>query len=485
MGKKNVTKSNNKKTSNKAINKTSNKAINKTSNKAINNTLNKALIEVLKEAGLFIILIMFFTLGLCGVAKISRDSLRPNFEKSAEFLNSGNVYPQIFEGLESSRLDRYADSILLGIAWQYDPDKPFLSTMQSLYFVNPKENVNANLAEAVSKDAPANVNYYRYWHGSILIVRPLLLILSLKGIYILNCILLVLLLALLIVILVKKHMYFPVVGLILGLILTSAWYVPFCLEYTWTFLLMTIFSLITIWAVSHKKENIYGCLFLGFGMITSFFDFLTTETLTLTLPLLLFVRLEADNVEFINAYERHKQQKAMDKKSLVTAFRLSITWLIGYAASWATKWLLTSIALGKNILPYISGNISNRLGGEEWVDLPLGQFLIGALSRNISCLLPLDFGKVGIIIGFVIFIIYLYFVYVYGKKPGNRSRFLIYCLVSIIPFLRFLLLHNHSYLHCFFTFRAQLATILGLVLIAEELGLRLPWGKESRREGNK
>ena len=46
---------------------------------------------------------------------------------------------------------------------------------------------------------------------------------------------------------------------------------------------------------------------------------------------------------------------------------------------------------------------------------------------------------------------------------------IIYGIVGLIPYARYLVLHNHSYLHCFFTYRAQIATILAMFLITGSL----------------
>ena len=61
-----------------------------------------------------------------------------------------------------------------------------------------------SLAEAVKTDPPANMEYLRYWHGSLMIIRPLLAILNIEQIYIFNSIVLLALLALLVVLLVKN-----------------------------------------------------------------------------------------------------------------------------------------------------------------------------------------------------------------------------------------------------------------------------------------
>lgn len=58
----------------------------------------------------------------------------------------------------------------------------------------------------------------------------------------------------------------------IGLILTTAWYVPFCLEYLWTYLIMFIVTIIAILIENKKKEYINILMFIT-GIITFFLIF--------------------------------------------------------------------------------------------------------------------------------------------------------------------------------------------------------------------
>ena len=65
--------------------------------------------------------------------------------------------------------------------------------------------------------------------------------------------------------------------------------------------------------------------------------------------------------------------------------------------------------------------------------------------------------------------LYFYIAYVYRVKGADKKQILMYVFIGCIPYIRYLVLHNHAYLHNFFTYRAQLATILAMILILEEL----------------
>ena len=93
----------------------------------------------------------------------------------------------------------------------------------------------------------------------------------------------------------------------------------------------------------------------------------------------------------------------------------------------------------------------------------------GAVFRNIALLFPLNFGKtygevVLIFSGMVFLILCVWFSYRKNKvEDGWLLKLLM--LIGIIPYIRYIVLSNHSYLHYFFTYRAQLVTITVLFYV--------------------
>lgn len=408
----------------------------------------------------YILVFLIVTVLLLGVlvlsAKIPKSAIKENMQESAVYLCEGELFGMVVEGVNSSKIDRYADSILLAIAYQYDSDKPLTSVMWSSYYHSDFDNENENLLAAVTNDYEANQQYLRYWHGSNAIVRPLLTFLKLKEIYILNGVLLVLLIICLFVILLKHKAYVPAVGIAFGLVLTSAWFVPFSLEYTWTYLLMLLASIIGIRLMFKKRYKSMGVFFLICGMVTNYLDFLTTETLTLTVPLLLMLWVE------------HKQNRQeTTKNSFHITGKAVAAWGFGYVGMWMMKWLIASIVLSENVMPYVSEHIGERIGGD--LGIGLLQYIFGAIWNNIKCLFPFEYGIIGAFTGIALVIFPVYVGYVYYGKHINKKCVILYTLIGLIPYIRYAVLHNHSYLHCFFTYRAQMATILAVVLILEQL----------------
>ena len=416
------------------------------------------------------VLAVFVLLGtLVLIAMIPRSYIKANMEESAKYLCDGEVFDEIIEDISGSKYDHYADSILLAINYQYDNEKPITSVMWSSYYYNKYQNENVNLLDAVTNDREANEQYLRYWHGSNVIVRPLLVIFNIKQIYILNAILLVALITANIIILIRKKAYIPIVGLMAGLVGTSFWFVPFSLEYTWTFMLMLIILPVCILLAYNDKEDKLGLVFMLGGIFTNYLDFLTTETLTFTVPLLMTLWILQNRGKFENT-----------KQMFLIAAKWIAAWTFGYIGMWLMKWIIASIVLGENVLPYIVPHVSERIGGDIGVG-PI-KYVFGAIWRNIQCLFPLEYGIIGTFIGIIIVLFIIYTGYVYHADNIDVKGLFPYIIVGMIPYVRYVVLLNHSYLHYFFTYRAQLATILAIVLLIDKLvDGRWPVGVNKRK----
>ncbi len=208
---------------------------------------------VLKYITVFICTVVLLTALLSLSALIPKKFINNNIKISSEYLCEGKLFGEVVSGIEGSKVDRYADSILLGIAYQYDSGHPLSSIMESSYYHDSFKNENDNLYIAVTQGKEANQQYMRYWHGSIAIVRPLLTVMNIRQIYIFNFIVMMLLLIVLTVLLVRNRAYIAAIGIVAGFVGTSSWFVTFSLEYTWMYLLMLVMSIILVLMINKQK----------------------------------------------------------------------------------------------------------------------------------------------------------------------------------------------------------------------------------------
>ena len=411
--------------------------------------------KIIKYAIIFAYTALMLTMLLIGSAFIPNDMIKKNMISSADVLCERRVFFELARKVPASRVDRYADSILLNIAYNYDIDDPLRSVMISEYYYTEYQNENDNLRDAVTKGLEPTLQYLRYWHGPAAFVRIAHVFTNIRGMYIINAAAGVALYGVLTFILLKHRLYKGAIALWVSLIAVAIWFVPFSLEYTWVFLVAPAVSIAAVKFVLSGKWNALGAVFLISGMVTNFLDFLTAETVTLLFPLLLTI------------YTAETMKPAPTRPKAIGAVKLCILWGVGYVGMWVLKWILAGAVLGEDVMPYIGEHIVERT-----IEAPYGEedaIILKALWSNIECLFPLGFGAVGMIAAIVLVVAAVCVCIIFRRKGVSKANIIIYAVVGAIPFLRFTVLMNHAYLHCFFSYRALAGTILAICLIMFEI----------------
>lgn len=419
--------------------------------------------QVVKYVLIFVSSVIILFMLLVTSEWIPKSAMKNNMESSAEYMcrypkTNGTINTAYWEHVPASFRDQYADSISLGIAWQSDPDHPFSSAMRSsYYFYNDEYYVNRSLKKAIEEDETANNEYIRYWHGNTVFIRLFHLFTDVQGMYIFHAVLLGGLFLCLLVLLWKMDLRAASISLLVAGGLAGIWFVPMTLEYTWIIIITLIVSPVALIFAKQGRWNRIGALFLVTGILTNYFDFLTTETLTLLIPLLLLIA----------CYTKENKNQSFDhhKPPVRQTILFSVLWGIGYLGMWVMKWVIASIILGENVMPYITGHISQRLGVGESSDGTIP----GAIMRNVRSLFPTCFGMIGILASIFLITILLCAWWIYRKEKIRTGYCLLYAALGALPYIRFMVMCDHSYRHYFFAYRAQVATILALGLITGEI----------------
>ena len=402
-----------------------------------------------------------------GSATIPQEQIKPHMMESAKYMCTRDSVFRIIDYVKASQIDRYADSITLSIAHQLDEEKPLASSMWTSFYGETSQYMNHYLLESVANDLPADHEYLRYWHGSAAMMRILHQFCNIRTIYIFHAILLIALGFLLVLLLIKNRYQVEAFAFVFSMILVSAWYVPLALEYTYSFLCMLIISILAVVCALRKQYQLMGILFLISGMATVYFDFLTTETLSLLIPLILIIRID-NRQEAVNI-----NINVRNYRNWLHTIQYVLLWGIGYLGMWVMKWICASFVLKINVMPYVTEHIAERIGGPVTSLEFTGNMYIDAIIRNVRCLFPYEFG----ILGAVLVIAFLFFAIMLPAISGkvsirnkvNMSNILLLILIAVIPFIRFLILHNHAYRHYTFTHRALAATAMAIVLIVFEI----------------
>ena len=435
----------------------------------------KIIIAILRRAAVFAAVLTALWAALVAAAAIPNERIYDNMYKSAMFFK--DHAPYVNESQLRLVQDNYADVILLNVTWNMGSD-PFVSTLNSAYYdgndgtTDYGENWGFYCA---LEGTPPNKDYSRYWHGMAALIRPFMLFTDIDGIKLIGTITAFVLLAVNTALLLKKRQYFAAGALVAALMCVHVWNIGISLEYQ-PAVLVTL-ALLPLYILFEKNDGALSIFAVISGVMIAFFDFLTCETLTILIPLIIvFIMRKQDNrlPEF--------------KDCFLLTMKCGTAWFLSYSGAYIVKWSAASLVTGENKFVAALTSVEERLVGEAEELDPVAQFFLAPLA-NISTLFG-GYGRVswgniaaGLIISAVVLgsVFYLF----RSSEKYDRSFTLIMLILGALPFVRFFVLNNHSYLHEFFTYRALASTILALfAMLWYSLEFR-PKKKNSAAKGGK
>lgn len=397
---------------------------------------------------LFVFIVLILFIGLVSVANIPKKYIEINMRKSADFYRKKDGMHYIINNREYSRVHYYADSMIMNIIYNLDEDKSVSSVLMGKYYESNRIDINNDFISTVYSQKKANQEYLRYWHGSILILKPLLVFFDIEFLYELNKWILFVLMGMLFLKLYKKNEKVAFIYLI-GMIMTAFYIVPYCFEYSWTYYIMIISSILIIKNINKDFSYFYRIFFIN-GILTCFFDFLSTEIITLFIPLIFMLFLK---------YKKGCIRSFKDSFKII--FKCCLLWFFSYIFMWLSKWFIASLILDCNAFDFVKGNFILRINGLQGLS-SYKELYYTSFSRNINNIFPFCFFENKMIF---ILVLILIFLFIDWKNIRKKWFSLIMLLIGITPYIRYLILANHSYRHAFFTFRIQLIFIICIGLI--------------------
>ncbi|MBP1546014.1 MAG: hypothetical protein J6A37_05380 [Oscillospiraceae bacterium] len=399
----------------------------------------------------FILTLTLLWLTLLFTSMIPNEAIRENMLASAYNYDGAEPFRQ--DGERSSTADNYADVILLNIVWNIDSTKPLLSSLDTKYFNGNEQGENYGFYAALNGAEP-NTDYTRYWHGMSAVIRPLMLVTDVNGIKKAGLAAALLLLGINCIILLKQKRPFAAAALFLSFAAVGIWKIGLSMEYQPAVIISLLMTALFI-LLEKKGDTTLIILSVISGTLIAFFDFLTAETLTILIPLLMIMIIRYDSGRFSG----FRPEAAISLKCLTG-------WLCSYAFTFIAKWTAASLATGQNKFSQAMHSAEVRFtGGSAEISAPLQMIL--APVTNISTLFggitraDMPYFLTGIIVTALLTAVILY---IFKSKKNTAKDFIfLAAALGILPLARFIVLNNHSYLHDFFTYRALASTVLALL----------------------
>ncbi|MBR2547295.1 MAG: hypothetical protein IKF07_03785 [Eubacterium sp.] len=428
---------------------------------------NKILAPVLVIAATMFVCILLLT----AVNMIPTGQIEQYSRESADHLIKSPLFVPLIGKRVSSIQDNYADAELLAITYSIDNSRPFVSAVRDEYAVDDEKSAVQSYRDLVNGKTEPNSTYSRYWHGSMVYIRPLLMFMSIDGIRKAIGSLIILLQLLVVIMLLKMGKKTWLICYILAFIATAPWMLFTCLEYSSVFLVLPGAVLVILYLISKGEEDKAALLFGAAGVITCFVDFLTTETLTFTIPML-----------FLLLYLIEEKKLSSVSSGIKVVVINGIWWAAGYITSFLTKFVLIYIVCGREELIEsfkagmlrVSGQVhmGNTNLAPEATDLDR---LAGAIWHNLS---PFFFVKydhmtmVGAVFPALLIISVAFVIVFLFHKDINIEHIIPVMILAVLPYIRFLVLSNHAYMHFFFTYRAEMVTVMVLLYLTWMYGIR-------------
>lgn len=367
----------------------------------------------------------------------------------------GNVYTSLEtferEGINFSlqntpgtTLDNFTDSFMVTNVI-YIGSKGSLDDAMSNYRVKVEGGNNIDALRTYLEGGDYTVwSYSRYWHGYIVLLKPLFLLFNYPQIRSINTFFHILLMFAICIALIKRNKGIFCIPLALTWYTLSPPTVMQSFQYSAIFNITFLACLAILVFHEYLENKRYVAFFLIVGALTSFIDLLTYPVLTISIPLTMILIL------------RHGNSSGF-KKTMTDIASYVTSWVSGYSIMWAGKWILSTILTERDVLTNALEQVKYRMGNSITADYSIA-FATG-LKKCADTLITRSSVFVMVICFFICILILI-------KNRQNISfkftNFVPFILIAIIPVIWLLLTNNHTANHFSFTYRSLTATVFAL-----------------------
>ena len=359
---------------------------------------------------------------------------------------------EVIFGYPSSRLDVFSDGAILNAVLHTNDEGPFRRAVACYqYIYTDLSRAEAFIAYFEPREPDGDMLYIRYWHGILVILKPLFLFFNYSDIRMLNHIGQLILMCLCLGALIRKGLFRFVPAVLIAYFFLMPFTLPLSIQYSPVFYTgFASFTALVFFYDRLKDKGRIPYLFLMTGIITSYMDLLTYPMFALGMPLvgLLIMQGTTGNTGFKD-----------DLKEFVSG---GISWGAGYAGMWAGKILISIPFYGLSSITdaFLSVRKRSVSGAAEE-----GISYIDALGANLF-MYKNDIFKICLFIYTVIMAGYIIFLAVRKKERPGSLRAVLYAVTGLIPFVWFMVTTEHAQVHSFMTYKNLAVTVFAYCAMA-------------------
>lgn len=363
------------------------------------------------------------------------------------------AYPSL-SPLCTSRLDGSTDSIIL---LQSADDTPDTLLHKALLVYCGSTSAAPSMEDAVTTlyahyhDGVAltgSWTYPRYWHGYLLLTKPLLCLFSFRQVQLLNAAVQCMLVLVVCWLLQRRALgvYIPAFLLVWLMLMPPA--LALCMQFTPCWLIALVCTIVLLKMRPAHLASRGWLVFLYSGIAVAYFDFLTYPLMAFGIPAAFYVLLT-------------RQERT--ERTLGHLIQSGIAWGWGYAAMWVSKWVLATLFTGENVLHDAFSQAALRSSSSA---------AVGVMNEFSYSPIFTFFTNLGVFLFTPVTLLTLAFVLYTACKARRagtllwaplQGPLLLYGAIGLLPLLWYTALRNHSLVHSWFTNKASSVLVLCIV----------------------
>lgn len=378
------------------------------------------------------------------------NKMRQNANESISMLlEEGDYYKWISKDI-TSQSDGFTDALMINTA-TYEGEgsiveKALLNPRADYLSEDSQTQILANSLDGIEQDR--GKTYGRYWHGYIVILKPLLVLFNYSRIRWINTFVSCVLIALILLGFYKRFANYKYAICFMGaIIFLNPIVMRISLQFNTVFYVIMVEYIVALYFGKQLEEKGYfKYLFLLSGILVSFLDLLTYPIAAMGMLCVLQLLLFDDTL----------------KNNIWRAVKGIVMWLVGYIGMWSGKWIIASLLTRENIIENAINSMLYRTGtstGVEGWDFSWKGLFIG----NSNWI----FGENAILFKMFIIIFFATVVFLIISKKVvirlNRQFIITMLFFCFIPIGRYVVVSNHSFIHSFFTYRECIVAIMAIM----------------------
>ena len=413
--------------------------------------MNKTIRFLLNIFASLILCIVIGVLLLWVVYLLPSEPMETHMQSTADVFEEEGIYPQ-FPVWCYSVLDNWTDGTMIGSAIYEGSCSPLIESMavarNQYATASPNDSIVNHYVYGIEEHYTDG--YPNYWHGYLVILKPLLMITNYTGIRIINACCQTLLFAILLWLMYKGSMKKYIAAFALSLCCIRLLASFCCLGFSTNYYIFMM-GCIAIMLLRRRDAELrrYLYLFWALGIATGYFALLAFPIVNFGIPFILFFA---------------GRQFRSFKEAFLTLLKTGILWAFGYALMWGAKWVVGTVITGDNyILSAIEKILSNS---DDDLHFTYLQVVYGTLR---------DFSLSPFVVGSVGYAVYLAFCIIrnrHGMQEHKKELItsaVILGLVALIPFAYIMVLKRHVGIHHgIFEFKIFTITVMaGLFMLVK------------------